>query len=127
MLCALTWYRKLSTVPGLSRKLNGRSAVSFIGEAVCGYCWKTISDESSEFPRQGKPTLCCSCVHNRNVPLSPWQQPIHEHPKEARAALWEAVVQVGVGVCVGMEEGVSHQLSPSCLRLACSWGRNVYT
>lgn len=57
---------------------------------------EAISDESSEFPRQGKPTLCCSCVcvtvmflyHHGNNQYTriPW---------EARAALWGAVVQAG--------------------------------
>lgn len=106
---APSWYRKLGPVPGLSQMLNGRDALSFVGEAMCGCCWKTISDESSEFPRQGKPTLCRSCVRDRNVPLSPWQQPMQKHPKRPEllcGKLWSKLGGSRSWVCVcGAGEG----------------------
>lgn len=86
--------------------LSGRDALLLICEVVCRCCHKTTSDEFSEFPRQGKPTLCCSCLHdrNRNVPLSPWQQPIHPHPTRGQScsvgSCGPSLVGVGVG-CMG--------------------------
>lgn len=84
--------------------LSGRDALLLISEVVCRCCYKITSDEFSEFPRQGKPTLCCYCLHDRNVPLSPWQQPIHPHPTGGQScsvgSCGPSLVGVGVG-CMG--------------------------
>ena len=61
---------------------------------------------SLSFSGREKPTLCCSCMHdrNRNVPLSPWQQPIHPHPTRGQScsvgSCGPSLVGVGVG-CMG--------------------------
>lgn len=129
LLCVPTWYRKLSPVPGLSRKLSGRRAVSFTGEAFTGVdtAGKKFLMNPPSSPGRGNP-LCAvhACItetflyhHGNSLYMS-----ILKRPELLCGKLW---FKLGWAYVLVWREECSHQQSPSCLRLACSWGTNVYT